>query len=368
MEIVDKAFMDTFQNLIGEHTSLAIDEMRLTRGIVDVWYANDVIDREEHRSLIRQVYPSDVRNRFLLRAWQGLIILFFLAGISAVVAANWQNFGELARIGGVAILYIGLVVTTLHQGLEKLSGKLLATSASFVSGMLIVVVTQEYQLNVDELSFYGVWCCFVLPIAVVSDFLPLWLGWVALLHITVATMLFELLEDQINMGRVMETVYFTFIGLAWFFLGIRKFFVHHYQERVVWLKPRWPRFVLYLSMLWHISILYTVYCWELVSRRISLFSFALLIAIIVGLTGTHLHFRRGGRREIWLISLSVLTAAILAVVSTGMVFFEYAIPSAGTLFVLGVIAFGIFVAATVYVRNLRATMEKSSAESGGVYE
>ncbi|MBA62843.1 MAG: hypothetical protein CMJ76_10815 [Planctomycetaceae bacterium] len=359
--------MDTYQNIIGESTSLSIDQMRLTRGIVDVWYANDVIDRDQYCSLIRKVYPSEVRNRFLLRAWQGLIILFFLAGISAVVAANWQNFGELARIGGVALLYIGLIIATLRQGLEKLSGKLLATSASFVSGMLIVVVTQEYQLNVDELSFYGIWCCFVFPIAVVSEFLPLWLGWVALLHITVVTMLVELLEDQLNMARVMEAVYFTLIGLAWFCLGIRKFFIHHYQDRVVWLKPRWPRFALYLSMHWFMSILYMAYFWELVSRRLSLFSSALLIAIIVGFLGTHLHFRRGGSREIWLISLSVLTGAILAVVSTGMFFFEYAIPSAEIIFLWGVIAFGIFLAAIIYVRNLRTIGDKSSVESEGVY-
>ena len=359
--------MDTFQNLLGEHTALAIDEMSLTRGIVDVWYANDIVDREQHRSLIRQIYPREVRNRLLLRAWQGLIILFFLAGIAAVVAANWNNVGELARIGGVVVLYVGLVVTSLRQGLEKLSGKLLATCASFVSGMLIVVVTQEYQLNVGELSFYGVWCCFVFPIALVSEFLPLWMGWVALLHITVVTMLVELLEDQLNMRYVMEAVYFTFVGLGLGFLGFRKFLIHHYQSDVAWLTPRWPRFVLYVSIHWFSSLLYMGYFWEFVSGQFRLYSFGLLIAIVVGLIGTHLHLRRGGSREIWLISLSVLTAAILAVVSTGMVFWEYAIPSAGTLFILGIIAFVIFVAATIYVRNFRTVTGTSSDASEGVY-
>ncbi len=359
--------MDTFQNLIGEQTSLPIDEMRLTRGIVDVWYANDIVDRQQYRSLIRQIYPREVRNRFLLKAWQGLIILFFLAGIAAVVAANWNNVGELARIGGILVLYVGLVATTLRQGLEKTSGKLLATCASFVSGMLIVVVTQEYQLNVGELSFYGVWCCFVFPIAVVSEFLPLWLGWVALFHITVVTMLVELLEDQVNMRYVMEGVYFTFVGLGFGFLAIRRSLIQHYQSRVAWLTPRWPRFVLYFSIHWFLSLLYMGYFWEFASGQIRLYSFGLLIAIVIGLIGTHLHLRRGGSREIWLISLSVLTAAILAVVSVGMLFWEYAIPSAGTLFMWGIIAFVIFVAATIYVRNVRTVTGPSSDASEDVY-
>ena len=355
--------MDTFQNLIGEQTSLPLDEMRLTRGIVDVWYANDIVDRQQHRSLIGQIYPREARNRVLLKAWQGLIILFFLAGIAAVVAANWNNVGELARIGGILVLYVGLVVATLRQGLEKMSGKLLATCASFVSGMLIVVVTQEYQLNVGELSFYGVWCCFVFPIAVVSEFLPLWLGWLALLHITVVTML----EEQLNTRYVMEAIYFTFVGLGLGSLGIRKFLIHHYQSRVAWLTPRWPRFVLYLSIHWFISLLYMGYFWEFVSGQIRLSSLGLLIAIVLGLIGTHLHLRRGGSREIWLISLSVLTAAILAVVSAGMLFWEYALPSAGTFFMWGIIAFVIFVAATIYVRNVRTVTGPSSDASEGVY-
>lgn len=353
--------MDTYQTILGEEPSEPVENLRLTRAVIEGWLANDVIEKQQRGELLATLYPRPKRDRFLVTCWLGLVAVFFLSGISAMVAANWDHFSGRERMSGVAMLYIVLIAGIIWKTTDTLTGKLLASCAGFTFGMLLVIVTQEYQLNVDGIWFYATWTCGVLPLAFVAKFLPLWVGWSVLLRGVLLSFFSYLDIDWISREMAGECSSWSFAAAALATLCIRHAVLLKSGEKAAWLKPEWPRFLLYLEL--HAVVvgfiaIYFAEFWDVISdgrfiREMYWYRSVLLPGCVALLIGIHVHFRRGGMRQIWYLALSVLAISVSAIIVVCIMMFQGGLPSELLVFLAAVFAFVVFIFAVVYVRSMR---------------
>ena len=353
--------MDTYQTILGEEPSEPVANLPLTRAVIESWLANDVIDKQQRGELLASLYPRRKRDRFLVTCWLSLVAVFFLSGVSAIVAANWDHFNAWTRMSGVALLYLALIAGTIWKTTDTLTGKLLASCAGFTFGMLLVVVTQQYQLNVDGMWFYAAWCCGVLPLAFVAEFLPLWVGWSVLLRGLLASCFISLDMDWRTSELAAEYRAWCFAVAAFVTIGIRHLALKQWPKATVWLQAEWPRFLLYLEMhaiaVGFIAFYFAEF-WDGVSdgngvRNMVWYRLVLLPGCVALLIGIHFHLRRGGIRQIWCLTLSVLALSVSAIVVVCIMMFQGALPSELLVFLAAVFAFVVFIFAVVYVRSMR---------------
>lgn len=369
--------MDTYQNIVGEQPSLPVAEQTVTRGVVEAWMAEGVIDKSERWQTLSVLYPRESRNAFIRRAWLGLMAVFFLAGLSAIVAANWDNLGVFLRLGGAMAVYLVLVYTGLRQGLDSTHGKVLLSAAGFVSGMLLVIVTQYYQLNVDGIWFYGTWCCFVLPFALVADYLPLWIGWSILLRLLLLNCFTDFDSNWQTRQFAMEYRTWSVLLAAAGTIGLRHFLLGKFPQTRSWLAPQWARFLFYVeahAVTVGLFVMYFGEVWHgltgggLWEGRVPIHRVMLLPICVALLVGVHFHLKRGGLKEIWFITLSVLSMAVSAVTAMCIMIFERTRPSEWTVFLVAVIAFVIFVLSVIYVRRIRERSMATEVPQEVIYE
>jgi len=368
--------MDTYQTILGEEPSEPVENLRLTRAVIEGWLANDVIEKQQRGELLASLYPRRKRDRFLVTCWLSLVAVFFLSGISAMVAANWDHFSGRERMSGVALLYIALIAGTIWKTTDTLTGKLLASCAGFTFGMLLVVVTQQYQLNVDGVWFYATWACGVLPLAFVVKFVPLWVGWSLLLRGVLSSCFFHLDIDWMTRSLAGEYSSWSFAGAALATLCIRHTVLSKSGEKAAWLKPEWPRFFLYLEL--HAIVvgfiaIYFADFWHGISdgrftREMYWYRSVLLPGCVALLIGIHVHLRRGGIRQIWYLTLSVLAISVSAIIVVCIMMFQGRMPSEVLVLLAAVFAFTVFIFAVVYVRSMRVSMRASEVTEEVIYE
>lgn len=368
--------MDTYQTILGEEPSEPVENLRLTRPVIEGWLANDVIEKQQRGELLASLYPRRKRDRFLVTCWLGLIAVFFLSGISAMVAANWDHFDGWERMTGVALLYIAMIAGTIWKTTDKLTGKLLASCAGFTFGMLLVVVTQQYQLNVDGAWFYATWACGVLPLAFVAKFLPLWVGWSVLLRGVLFSWFIHLDMDWMTPSMAGEYSSWSFAGAALATLCIRHAVLLKSGEKAAWLEPEWPRFLLYLELHTLVVGFIAVYFaefWYVTSagnleQEMYWYRLVLLPGCGALLLGIHVHLRRRGIRQIWYLTLSVLAISVSTIIVMCIMMFHRRIPSEGLVLSAAVFAFAVFIFAVVYVRSMRVSMRASEVAEEAIYE
>ena len=369
--------MDTYQTILGEEPSEPVENLPLTRAVIEGWLANDVIEKQQRGELLALLYPRRKRDRFLVTCWLSLVAVFFLSGISAMVAANWDHFDGWERMSGVALLYIALIAGTIWKTTDTLTGKLLVSCAGFTFGMLLVVVTQQYQLNVDGAWFYATWACGVLPLAIVAKFLPLWVGWSVLLRGVLFSCFIQLDIDSMTRSMAGEYSSWSFVGAALATLCIRHAVLLKLGEKAAWLEPEWPRFLLYLELhallVWFIAV-YFVEFWYVTSdvfqfyQEMYWYRLVLLPSCVALLLGIHVHLRRRGIRQIWYLTLSVLAISLSTIIVVCIMMFDRSIPSEGLVFSAAVFAFTVFICAVVYVRSLRVSSRANEVTEEVIYE
>ncbi|HEX4893334.1 MAG TPA: DUF4401 domain-containing protein, partial [Hyphomicrobiaceae bacterium] len=94
-------------------------------------------------------------------------------GLILRVAANWDDFGRLQRIGIVAaVLAVALAVSFMRQA--RSAGLLVAFAAT---GGLFAVIGQTYQTGADPWQLFAIWAAVGLPWALAARHDALWLCW-----------------------------------------------------------------------------------------------------------------------------------------------------------------------------------------------
>ena len=100
--------MDTYQTILGEEPSEPVENLRLTRAVIEGWLANDVIEKQQRGELLATLYPRRKRDRFLVTCWLGLVAVFFLSG--GFFAALGFSPGRFPKL----FLFVCLVLAILN--------------------------------------------------------------------------------------------------------------------------------------------------------------------------------------------------------------------------------------------------------------
>ena len=358
--------MSTYRHIVGSEDPVTVNELPADRALVESLISRGVIDRQTRRDLLGLLYPRKSTENLVLRSLLGLSAAFFLFGFSAILAANWRDLGVILRLGMPQLVFVGSLGVAMYRGLDKFSGQLLASVAAFSIGGVLIVLSQEFQLNADAPWLFGRWLLLAMPIVLVACYLPLWLAWITLLHVYVAFFLGE----QIGVSDFLfEMNTWGMLLISAGFVGLRQLLVARTAgaTRWHWLQPDWPRALL-LAWIQNLCVIHLSFRYgELIFDGGTAPIAILLLLDVAVLVGIHYWLRMETRFDIWSLLVSTLAIGvqltIIAIISLAKVFEASDWDEWQILFLLGaMIAFGIFFGCTLYLRKIR-NLQHTSAPS-----
>ncbi|MFP6621096.1 MAG: DUF2157 domain-containing protein, partial [Pirellulaceae bacterium] len=298
------------------------------------------------RDLFGLLYPRKSTEKIVLRSLLGLSAAFFLFGFSAILAANWHDLGIMLRMGVPQLVFAGSLGLAIYNGQDKFSGQLLTSVAAFSIGGVLIVLSQEFQLNADAPWLFGRWLLLALPIVVCARFLPLWIAWISLLHVYIAVFLGEHVR---NGDFFFDMITWCMMVASIGFVGLRQLLLTRNpgSSRWHWLLPAWPRGLLlawiqFLAMI-HLSFRYAEFIFD-GGNTTAAIMLSLDVAVLAGI---HYWLRTETRFDVWSLLVSTLAIGgqltIIAIISLAKVFESGDWDDWKLLFLLGaMIAFGIF--------------------------
>ena len=122
-------------------------------------------------------------DRMLL--WLGAAAL--AAAAVFFVAANWDALGRFAKFALVEAAIVAAVVVTLWRGMDSLAGRAALFAAAMLIGVLLALVGQVYQTGADTYELFAAWALAILAWAVISRQPAVWILWLALINLAVAS-------------------------------------------------------------------------------------------------------------------------------------------------------------------------------------
>jgi uncharacterized membrane protein len=153
---------------IGRHSDLEADEL-------------DGLLKAEAYSTPVQWY------RFIRLSLIALGAGFLLAGIVFFFAYNWDGLHKFVKLGIVAGLLSGCVIAAWMMNPQSAAHKVLLFAACLLTGVLFAVYGQIYQTGADAFDFFLAWAVFTVIWVWVSDFPPLWLAFLVLVNLALAS-------------------------------------------------------------------------------------------------------------------------------------------------------------------------------------
>lgn len=146
--------------------------------------------------LKRFVYPGAAAwTHFLRYILLATGLGFLLAGIIFFFAYNWTALHRFAKLGIVGGLLLICVLISLQGSLLLRVRRWFLLAATILTGTLLGVYGQIYQTGADAFDFFLAWTVFSLGWIIAARFPLLWLGFIALLNITLLTLLNQRLPE-----------------------------------------------------------------------------------------------------------------------------------------------------------------------------
>jgi uncharacterized membrane protein len=145
------------------------------------WSKNEV-----SKTLKTAIYnDAPAWRKFLQLLLITLGIAFTVAGIVFFFAYNWENLGKVGKFAIVEGCIVAITVAVLFSRLALIVKKILLTGAAIIVGAMFAVFGQVYYTGANTCDFFLAWTVFISLWAIVSNFPPLWLVYVALINTTI---------------------------------------------------------------------------------------------------------------------------------------------------------------------------------------
>lgn len=160
-------------------------------------------------------------QRFLRLSTLALGAGFTLSGILFFFAYNWEDLHPFLKLGVIAGLVVLTASLSLAKTFQPAVRKVLLSAAAVLAGVLFAVFGQIYQTGANAYDFFLAWTLFITIWVVVSDFPPLWLGYVLLWNITLITYM-DQMQRQWPTVMIFSVLFFFnafLLIIAFFFSG-----------------------------------------------------------------------------------------------------------------------------------------------------
>lgn len=171
---------------------------------------------------------------------------FSLAGVIFFLAYNWHLMHKFLKLGLVQGLVIVVVCLLLMVKLKPLVRDILLLSASILVGAMFSVFGQIYQTGANAYDFFLGWTIFIAIWALVSNFAPLWLVFLALVNLT-----FVLYVSQVGPNWSSATTIMILFVFNKLVLMVMQFL---HQKEIIHQLPKWFTRTLALSVTVYVTI------------------------------------------------------------------------------------------------------------------
>jgi uncharacterized membrane protein len=362
--------LSTYRHIVGSEEPVTVNELPANRALVEALVSRGVIDRHMRRDLFGLLYPRKSTEKIVLRSLLGLSAAFFLFGFSAILAANWNELGVMLRLGVPQLIFAASLAGAIYLGLDKFSGQLLAAVAAFSIGGVLIVLSQEFQLNADAPWLFGRWLLLALPIVLCARFLPLWISWICLLNLHATVFI---LKNAFNVDEfVFDAICWSMILFSITFVALRELLLKRNPDSPDWnwLRPGWSQALL-LTWMQILAVIHFSFCYGIfLFDHLEIAAAITMLLDVVLLAGIHWWLRKATRFDMWALLVSTIGIGGQLTIMTVMTLVEIFDSSNWDwelLFLLGSIsAFGIFFACTLYLRKLR-DQQRSPTPGGDDY-
>ncbi|MFC5386001.1 DUF2157 domain-containing protein [Aquamicrobium segne] len=124
------------------------------------WVASGLIDPETAKNLVLDAQKNERRSFGSSTVLAMMAALLFSAGILIFIAANWESFPRLARVGGLFALIIGGYVGGAFARLNhhNAAAEALWIIAAAAFGASLALIGQMYHISGDEAAALLTWC------------------------------------------------------------------------------------------------------------------------------------------------------------------------------------------------------------------
>ena len=358
--------MSTLRDIVGSDEPTTVENMQADRPLVDLLYARGVIDKKAKRTAFNTLYPRTATRKLVLNSILGIAAAFFAFGFIMIMAANWQDLGELIRLLIPQAVMVLCLLGIWWKGLSSLSGKLFAGGVVLGIEGVLVILTQSYQLDADSAWFFRRLIFLPLPIIILARFLPLWAIWIFLFN-------FYLIEEitnlKISFHRYIEEpeLFFnvvSFITFIFLFEFVGQISKDNFSWD--WIRSRWFRFLLALYALFptigHIVMTYGSFIDDGFDRVHLLDLVLMVVGFLFVLTGVFYYSKV--KTDLWSLSLFVLGLDVIILVCSMVTAGEMGIPDEGMPVIGLILSVLIFWGSYVLLNKFRISLRKNIPEEG----
>ena len=362
--------MSTLRDIVGSDEPTTVENMPADRPLVDLLYTRGVINKQAKQRAFNTLYPRTATRKLVLNSILAVAAAFFAFGFIMIMAANWQDLGNLMRLLIPQFVMVLCLVGIWWKGISSLAGKLFACGVVLgIEGML-VILTQNYQLDADSAWFLRRLIFLPLPIIIVARFLPLWAIWILLFPFYLIA---ESSYSAIPFRRYIEEpeLFFSVVSfIAFIFLFEFVGQISKDNSSWDWIRSRWFRFLLALYALYptigHIVMTYA----SLIDDgfdRIHVLDLLLMGLGFLFLIGGIFYFSKV-KTDLWSLALFVLGIDFLVLINAMITFEEINAPDE-VLPVLGLIfSVLIFWGSYVLLNKFRISLRNNNSKEGEVSE
>lgn len=180
-----------------------------------------IVSRHSNMSedAVQQILDESVYNdatswqKFLKLFFMGLGVGFMVAGVVFFFAYNWADLNKFIKMGLVQGLIVVVTGIVLFSKLKLDIKNTLLTGAAVLVGVLYAVFGQVYQTGANAYDFFLGWTLSVTLWVFISNFPPLWLIFITLIHTTLF-----LYEEQVAYAMPDVMLYMIVFLINAFFL------------------------------------------------------------------------------------------------------------------------------------------------------
>jgi len=158
-----------------------------------------------------------------------------VAGIFFFFAYNWNGLPRFAKLGLLELLVTLSAVVAIRMKLKGHPALITLTAAALLTGGLLAVYGQIYQIGADSYQLFLTWALLITGWVIVSDYTLLWVIWLVLVNLALSFFWRQ------RMGE--ETFGFFFVAFC-VLNGLALAAWEGGKRRFTWLGTRWtPRLV-----------------------------------------------------------------------------------------------------------------------------
>ena len=350
--------MSTLRDIVGSDEPTTIDNMQADRPLVDLLYSRGVINKKARRKAFDTLYPRNSTRKLVLNSILGIAAAFFAAGFIMIMAANWQDLGDLIRLLIPQAVMVLCLLGVWWKGVSSLSGKLFACGVVLGIEGVLVIITQSYQLDADSVWFFRRLIFFPLPIIILSRFLPLWSIWVFLFNFYLSG---EILYSNLSFIKYIDEpeLFFSVV----FLITIVSLFellwaVTKNNSSWDWIRVRWFRFLLMLYAINPIVVYTIVTYGEFLGARDSNLDLIVMgVGFLFVLMGIF-YFSKIAI-DLWSLSLLVLGLDVIILICAMITFDWIGVPLEGMPVIGLILSILIFWGSYVLLNRFRISLRVS---------